>query len=40
MEQFADDAKPLSVDIAPQQLAEVMSGWGYEMAETFMTVGS
>jgi len=40
MEQFADDATPLNVNIAPSQLADVMNGWGYEMAETFMTVGS
>lgn len=40
MEQFADDAEPLTTDIQPSQLADVMNGWGYEMAETFMTVGS
>lgn len=40
MEQFPDDVAPLDVNIAPSQLADVMNGWGYEMAETFMTVGS
>lgn len=40
MEQFPDNATPLDVNIAPSQLADVMNGWGYEMAETFMTVGS
>ena len=40
MEQFADDTPPLDVDIAPEQMTDVMNGWGYEMAETFMTVGS
>lgn len=40
MEQFADDATPLDINIRPEQMAEVMNGWGYEMAETFMTVGS
>ena len=40
MEQFPDDAQPLNVNIEPAQMADVMNGWGYEMAETFMTVGS
>jgi len=40
MEKFADDATPLDVNIGPERLADVMNGWGYEMAETFMTVGS
>lgn len=40
MEQFPDDAPPLNVNIEPTQMADVMNGWGYEMAETFMTVGS
>lgn len=40
MEQFADDATPLDTNIDPSQMADVMNGWGYEMAETYMTVGS
>lgn len=40
MEQFADDATPLSTNIDPSRMNDVMNGWGYEMAETFMTVGS
>ncbi len=40
MEQFPDDATPLDISIKPEQMADVMNGWGYEMAETFMTTGS
>lgn len=40
MDQFAADAPPLTTDIRPDQMKEVMNGWGYEMAETFMTTGS
>lgn len=40
MEQFPDDAAPLNCNIDPSQLIDVMNGWGSEMAETFMTVGS
>ncbi|WP_112310829.1 VOC family protein [Pseudogemmobacter bohemicus] len=40
MEQFAPDTPPLYTDIRPEQMPDVMNGWGYEMAETFMTTGS
>lgn len=40
MEQFPDDAAPLLIDIKPEQMADVMNGWGYDMAESFMTTGS
>lgn len=40
MEEFPDDAEPLLIQIEPHQLADVMNGWGYEMAESYMTKGT
>lgn len=39
MDQLPDDAAPRVVEIEPEQMADVMNGWGHEHPETMM-VGS
>lgn len=36
MDQMADDAEPRVLDIAPEQVADVMNGWGHEHPDSMM----